>query len=508
MKSIFTRSTPLVLLSSVLCAIGVMYVQFYLAWVALIPFFIVLVNRQPKSAFGVGAAFGLGFSALMLNWMVGLIGDFAGKSVYGIVFFGIAMLMSMAYFGLMAMSISAITSGKKPVWLKGLLTAAVWTLGEWIYSSALPGMPWFGLYRVSNMVLDNLYAIQIASIGGAFIISFFVVLVNYLAAHYIACKQWKFIALPVCIAAAYMLAGYLMLQQFDQNYPHKDKPVIVAILCDNTSPDVKWDEANASGLVHKLLDLNTTALASHPDIALWSESVVPWTYRADDDFVKEVLKATAKDSVTHIIGMTTDYEPTEIYNSAYAILPGGKITGRYDKQFPVSLAETPMAFLSLPFGGSTDRPYERPGESFVPLPTPQGKAGVLICNDGTVPGATVKTVKEGAEFLVSLSNDAWFSEVKFLVKQHFYNTRLRAVEVRKDLAINCNMGSSGLVSASGRLNAGPADAVNTVRKVDLYSNKKLTFYTSFPAMLIHISTLFILIFIAINIFSRKKAKPI
>lgn len=506
MKSIFTRSTLFVLLSSVLCAIAVMYVQFYLAWIALIPFFIVLRDSRPKKAFGTGAIFGLGFCVLMLNWMVGLIGDFAGKSVYGVIFFGVAILMSMAYFGLLAMAMCAITTGKKKVWLKGLLVASVWTLGEWLYSSALPGMPWFGLFRVSNMVLDNLYAIQIASIGGAFLISFFIVLVNYLAAHYITLKHWRLMALPAVILAVYMLAGYTMLQQFERNYPNSGSPVSVAILCDNTSPDVKWDEANASGLVHKLLDLNTSALAARPDIELWSESVVPWTYRADDDFVKEVLNATAKDSITHIIGMTTDYTSGEIYNSAYAILPGGKVTGRYDKQFPVSLAETPMAFLSLPFGGSTDRPYEKPGGSYTPLPTPYGKAGVLICNDGTVPGATVKTVQEGAAFLVSLSNDAWFSDVKFLVDQHFYNTRLRAVEVRRDLAINCNMGSSGLVSASGRLDVGPAEVAGTVRKVVLCRNKHLTFYASFPHLLIYVNASFVLIFMLINFFFKPNAK--
>jgi apolipoprotein N-acyltransferase len=504
MASLFTRSKLFILLAAVLCAIAVMQVQFYLAWISLIPFFAAIHDQKGKKAFWSGAAFGLVFCAVLLYWMVGLIADFSGKGIYGILFYIVALLLSALYFGALTLSIAWLTKSRKHGWLKALLAASVWTLGEWIYSVALPGMPWFGLFRVSNMVLDNLYAIQAATLGGAFVLSYVIVLVNYLLAHYLVKKQWKMLALPLGIIAGYMITGYVMFSRFQQQYEHAGNPVSVAILCDNTPPDVKWNNENGSSLVKKLLDLNQQALQTHPDIELWSEAVVPWTYRADDDFILEVLKTTAGDSVTHIMGMTSDYTATQIYNSAYAILPGGKVAGRYDKRFPVSMAEQPMAFLSLPFSGRSDRLFEKEGNIQIPLPTLHGNVGVLICNDGTVPGATVETVKQGAEFLVSLSNDAWFSQVKFLVRQHFYNTRLRAVEVRKDMAINCNMGYSGLVKADGSLDIKDAEEGNSVNNVLLRSNKHLTVYAFSPFLFIFLNGIFILIFSALNIFHYSK----
>ncbi|RYZ27748.1 MAG: hypothetical protein EOP49_42050, partial [Sphingobacteriales bacterium] len=346
MKSVFTRSLILIALSAILCPVAVMTVQFYLAWVALVPLFIATLEAKPRKAFMPGMGFGLVFCAIMLYWMVGLVSDFAGSGGYGIAFYLIALILSGIYFGSLLTGISWLAANDRPAWLKGLLAASLWTVGEWIYSSLLPGMPWFGLFRVSNMVLDNLYAIQIASLSGAFIISFFIVWINYMLAAYVAKRQWKMVAVPLGALLAYMTAGFGM---YEANRPSKTTQHLgVALLCDNTPPNVKWDEHSGNELVTNLLKLNNDALATNPDIVLWSEAVVPWTYRNDDDFLAEIRKMAGTAPVTHILGMTTDYSAESIYNSAYVLLPGGGITGRYDKRYPVSMAERPMAFISLP----------------------------------------------------------------------------------------------------------------------------------------------------------------
>jgi apolipoprotein N-acyltransferase len=91
-----------------------------------------------------------------------------------------------------------------------------------------------------------------------------------------------------------------------------------------------------------------------------------------------------------------------------------------------------------------------PGRNNLPISTPYGKAGILICNESALPVAAASSVRRGAQFLLNLSNDGWFRDT-WLVASHFYNARLRAVETRKDLAINSNNGRSGLVNASGRI---------------------------------------------------------
>jgi apolipoprotein N-acyltransferase len=85
------------------------------------------------------------------------------------------------------------------------------------------------------------------------------------------------------------------------------------------------------------------------------------------------------------------------------------------------------------------------------------------------------------------------------VRQHFYNTRLRAVEVRKDLAVNCNMGFSGLVKATGELAVEGPETNTSIQTVVISGNKFLTVYTSYSYWFTYATALFVLIFIVLNI---------
>jgi apolipoprotein N-acyltransferase len=194
---------------------------------------------------------------------------------------------------------------------------------------------------------------------------------------------------------------------------------------------------------------------------LWSESAIPWTYSPDDDLVKELLRHSASGTVaqtpgrsdprpiTHILGMNTAVSTGIVRNSAYCLLPDGRVAGRYDKHDPLLFIEQPALGWQFPFFSSDGYSVE-PGDDDKPLPTPYGKAGVLICNESALPGAAAARVRQGAQFLLNMSNDGWFRDT-WLVAQHFYNARLRAVETRKDVVINSNNGWSGCIHASGRI---------------------------------------------------------
>jgi apolipoprotein N-acyltransferase len=170
-------------------------------------------------------------------------------------------------------------------------------------------------------------------------------------------------------------------------------------------------------------------------------------------------------------------------------LPNGRVAGRYDKTTPLLFVEQPGFGLQLPFF-SPDGYSVEPGASDRPLVTPYGKAGVLICNESTLPGAAASRVRQGAQFLLNLSNDGWFRD-SWLVDQHFYNARLRAVETRKDMVVNSNYGRSGCIHASGRIDT--AAFLFTI-----YPNDKVSIAVRYPLIPVFICLLFILAIIVIN----------
>ncbi len=104
-------------------------------------------------------------------------------------------------------------------------------------------------------------------------------------------------------------------------------------------------------------------------------------------------------------------------------------------------------------------------------------------------------VGNSAEALVNISNDGWFSNIPYLVNQHFFNARLRAVEVRRDIVVNSNLGISGKVAASGIADRQPRSDTGIVAKYSLQKNNYTTLYASMSAWFLYGTSLVILGFI-------------
>jgi len=506
MPHLANRSRLWIILSGILFATALIFVHFYLAWVCLIPLFYTLGSRKAKQVFADGILFGLVAGGLLFYWMPGVVADFTGGSMlFGIGAYLIALIFAALYFGLLLLAFAKLKPAARSGWSQALLAASLWTCGEWLLAT-FKGMPWFG-FHIGNMLLRDLFAIQFAAFGGVLLISFFVVFVNYLAAHFIRTLQWKRLVVPVVMIFLYQLAGYGIYALFVRREAGlATKPFSVALLCENTPPDVKWDQHNGDFMAKQMLALNARMTALRPDIAVWTESAVPWTYSAEDPFVREVIRTSSPQGITHIMGINTDYKDEVVFNSAYCLQPDGKVAGRYDKRFLLALVEKPLGAYALPFL-STDGFYARAGEEAHPLPTFKGKAGVLICNEATVDDAAIDLVHNGATFLVNISNDGWFSEIPYLVNQHFYNARLRAVEVRKDMAVNSNMGISGKIDASGEAEQVPASSGGYVSKILINGNNFITLYSEYKLMTIFLVTISLLYFLAKRLFSPFKNSP-
>ena len=108
----------------------------------------------------------------------------------------------------------------------------------------------------------------------------------------------------------------------------------------------------------------------------------------------------------------------------------------------------------------------------------------------------------GAQFLLNLSNDGWFSDT-YLVNLHFYSVRMRAVETRKDIAINSNNGYSGLIKASGEIIMKVKGIDPFVKTVVLIPNSETTLYARMP-LLLPLICLGILLTMVVNVFIYSK----
>jgi apolipoprotein N-acyltransferase len=92
----------------------------------------------------------------------------------------------------------------------------------------------------------------------------------------------------------------------------------------------------------------------------------------------------------------------------------------------------------------------RPGTEAVVADTPYGRFGILICYEGIFPSLTRRFVAGGADFLVNITNDAWFGRTS-APYQHLAMGTLRAVENRVPVVRVANTGFSAMVDIDGTI---------------------------------------------------------
>lgn len=491
MQKKLTHPLVLAALSGILSFIAICHINLLIGCISFVPLFISMHNRPLGQAVKCAVIYAVCFAIPAFIWMIPAAERFTGSDAsYGIFLFVVSIIFYMLYsclFLLVFVKIRNKFSNSANTFINSLLAASVFCLAEALLNAATTGLPWFNIHS-GNAMLRNNYSIQPASYFGIHILSFIIVFINHLSAMIWVQKNKLNLFIPAAILLIYIIVGVVILNQFEKF--SKDQPSFkVAIICENIPPETKWDNETGNALAKRFLDLNHEAVIQKPEIILWSESAIPWTYKKDDDLIKAILQITDPAAINHIIGINSEGGNNEIYNSVYSLSPGGKVQGRFDKQYLLTFMEKPVSGIAVPFvsGGNltarTDKTYSSP------LTTIKGKAGILICNEAAISAAAVAQVNRGASFMMNLSNDGWFSE-SYLKTIHFYYARLRAVETRKDMAINSNNGFSGMVKASGII----ADKLSSdkpfVQMVDITPNDILPIACSQPFLFLYLCLAF------------------
>lgn len=171
------------------------------------------------------------------------------------------------------------------------------------------------------------------------------------------------------------------------------------------------------------------------------------------------------------------------FNSAMLLDTLGRRVGRYDKRDLVPVVErvpfvNPALFSGLQYFGGFS-----PGRSGPIFPAGTARFGVLICYESIFADLSRAYRRGGADFLVNITNDAWFGRAgpwwdeTTALWQHPAHLVLRAVENRIGIVRSANTGISEYVDPLGRVSRAtrlfePAAITATVLTTD-----KVTLFT-------------------------------
>ncbi|MDI9569875.1 MAG: apolipoprotein N-acyltransferase [Pseudomonadota bacterium] len=460
------------------------------AWISLLPLLHALNGKKPAQGFLLGLTTGLTSQIGVMYWIVHVVVNY-GYLPYPV---GIAaMLLLSGYLGLYTGVFAAATTFLRGWRLPLCLTApALWTTLEYGKSHLLTGFPWENLGYSQYL---NLPILQLADIAGVYGLSFLIVLVNVLifeAAFIHRGKEEKKGRLVRIVAVLGIMAlgtgyGLMRLQEIDRTAPAST--LTVRIAQGNVDQSVKWNPAYQRETIATYAALSMAEAAARPALVVWPETAYPAFFQEDDGLHREVVALVKDRAAWFLIGspaFAIQRGETALFNSAFLLTPEGAIAGRYDKVHLVPYGEyVPLRdyfpFINKLVAGIGDFGV---GPGYYPLKMNDRRLGVLICYEGIFPAASRDYKRRGADFLVNITNDAWFGRTS-APYQHLSMTVFRAVENRLDVVRAANTGISARIDAAGRID-GRMDLFQTgFQDIEIRCYDKGTFYAAWGDVLVY-----------------------
>jgi len=556
----------LVLFSAMLLALAFSSFNLeFLAWFALVPLLFTLEGKSTSRtvysytytdeliwAFLVAYFCGILFFAFSMYWLIYVtITGWILLSFYQGLYFGIFGFF-FCYFTKLSSSNAPFRSRHRPPQRKvssedkGLPTlytyfaiSSAWVILEYIRSHLGGGIGW-NLLGYSQY--KNLPVIQIADITGVCGVSFLVILMNVAvySAIKMAIKCYKKDPKPkiksnlpfrqelkinpvvqtlvvLLLFIVILVYGYKNITAHRTPLTASHAPFKISVVQGNIPQRFKWREEFIVDILNRYENLTEEAAEDNPQLIIWPETAVPGYLNYDEILMRWTKRLVRKIKTPLLIGapMASKSGLDTSFNSAMLFSDRGVVLGRYDKLHLVAFGEfipfekqLPFLRKLLPITGSYI-----PGDEYTvfKLPTTNNQSpitnlSVLICFEDIFPGLVRQFVKRGADFMVNITNDAWFRE-SCAPYQHAANSVLRAVENRRPFIRSTNTGLSCFIDKTGkiyeRVSANGKDLfVHGAKTASIGINKDkiLTFYTKYGDIFILVCVIILVIDTAKRIF--------
>ncbi|MFC1770105.1 apolipoprotein N-acyltransferase, partial [Nitrospirota bacterium] len=227
---------------------------------------------------------------------------------------------------------------------------------------------------------------------------------------------------------------------------------------------------------------------------------VPFYFNYHKELRDELINGISEFEIPHLIGAIQLFGPDkniyEFTNSAQLIMPDKSVPYVYEKVHLVPFGEY-VPFKKLFFFVEklvVGAGEYRSGKELTHGKIKEGKFSTLICYEIIFPHLVRKHFREGGDFMVTITNDAWFGQTPG-PQQHFNMAVMRAVENRKPVIRAANTGISGFIDSNGKVLSSTDLFDRTVLHDTVYTDSTLTFYTKFGDLFVYLCTILTVIFL-------------
>jgi apolipoprotein N-acyltransferase len=416
--------------------------------------------------------------AALAGWAFGF-----GYFIIGLFWVGEAFLVEAEIFAwLIPIAVTLLPAGLALFWAAALACAALapsydhgpasravtvavaLSLAEWLRGHLFTGFPWNVLGYA--LTAPDVF-MQTAALIGIYGLTF-VALVVFILPPLVWAERRGLAGIAAAMATATLplsamwLYGALALQTPADVTPHT-----VRLVQPSVPQREKWLRANQSRIFEEHIALSRTRPDGRPDLltgvsfVVWPEAAMPFLPLEEPVALAAIGEMLPERAVLLAGALRAD--PVEdgrrrIYNSLLAFDGEGRPVGRYDKIHLVPFGEylpatsllraiglQQLTHLRQGFGvGETPRPLMS-----IELPGGPVRITPLICYEAIFPRAIIQG-RERPDIMLNVTNDGWFGNTTG-PRQHFHQSRVRAVEEGIGLIRIANNGISAVIDPRGRV---------------------------------------------------------
>lgn len=401
-------------------------------------------DAKPSASFYYGFLFGLGCFGIGVSWVFISMHRFGNLPVPLASLFTALFVCVLALFpAIQGYLLNRFFPQATPIKLLIAIPSS-FALVDWIRSWILTGFPWLLLgYSQTNSPLKG-YAPIVGEYGLSFILTLTSALL-VLSRRFSNDHSSKRI-LTYGIISIIWLTGF-GLSKIQWTHP-TNRTIRVSLVQGNIPQQLKWE----ADFIQPTLEHYTSLTQQHwdSDLIIWPEAAVPITYQDASEFLASLTKQAKQHHAHVLLGIPEAVGNEHYYNALYTI---GADHGRYYKRHLVPFGEyipfekqltwlfhfwqIPMSSL-LP-GNITQAALRINGFTIAPF----------ICYEIAY-AHLVEMIPPATDFLVTVSNDAWFGE-SFAPAQHLQIAQFRAIATQRPALVSTNNGITALIDKDGSL---------------------------------------------------------
>ena len=477
-------------ISGVLCALPHVYFNLSpIVWFAYIPLIMVIYFSTTRETVFFSALFSFSYFGVSLFWLK--------------VYHPLALPFMVLFFSMFAMapSIASTFFYRKLRLNIFILFPVLFFVFEYLRSTGYWGFPWV---LTGYTQWNNEYLLHSVRYFGVYGLSAFVLTFNSLLAY--SFLEGRVSLLIIVVA---LLFGFNIFYDKAAGDKPSFSEISVAMVQPATDTYRNW-YAYKNELFDYIGKATKNLLASGSRLVIWPEGVFLDGIDNNREFIKGLFGDTGTPG--YILAGANNYKSDtgKIYNSVYLVGRNDPADDFYSKIHLVPFGEEVPLEKRLPAlkreieklgGGGFRRGIEYKVFRKEGLPP----FSVMICYEGAFPEIARRFVRNGASFLVNITNDYWTLS-KTAHKQHAIILSFRALENNIWIARCGNSGVSGIINQNGvytsRLE--PFEKGSLAGKISGRVSGPLTFYTKYGDILVYVSMILSAFYILYGLYGRSR----